>query len=188
MEDKLPTPDDLSGDCVYVTPQEIDWGAPDLDPWESYSPAECPTCGRTILSREGGADCPHCDEWVETDASGPMMSYFYPLPEASADDAMKLDGLPLCLVYFDRDESWALALTGGGMDLSWEICEAFIRLGYLPPRHFARDLPAMAGLTWTPRVAAIVAACQDTQRVVRMHAEGASERLESLERALQEGR
>jgi hypothetical protein len=30
------------------------------------------------------------------------------------------------------------------MDLSWEICEAFMRLGFLPPASFAR-VPAMAG-------------------------------------------
>jgi hypothetical protein len=76
---------------------------------------------------------------------GPMMNYYYELPvfnQIESEAAAKLDGLPLCLV--EVDDRYALALTGGGMDLSWEICEAFMRLGYLPPVSFC-DLPAMCG-------------------------------------------
>ena len=42
------------------------------------------------------------------------------------------------------DGSYYLALTGCGMDMTWEIVESYINLGYYPPAHFCR-LPCMAG-------------------------------------------
>jgi hypothetical protein len=101
----------------------------------------CPTCA--------GDGCGICDDtgrWsllddireaVEQSSEGPMMSYWYPfeLPGEPEACAAVLVGLPLCVVEVDGVAG--LALTGGGMDLSWEICEAFIRLGSLPPFHFA---------------------------------------------------
>ncbi len=80
------------------------------------------------------------------EAEGPMMNYWYPLPAVEDDPvaaALALDGLPLCVV--EVDGAWGVALTGGGMDLSWEIAEAYCRVGSLPPVHFA-DLPRMAGI------------------------------------------
>ena len=74
------------------------------------------------------------------------MSYYYPLCESELDverTARAIRHLPLCVVEWVKDGGYALALTGGGMDLSWEICEAFMRLGYLPPTRF--EPPAMAG-------------------------------------------
>lgn len=76
-------------------------------------------------------------------SEGPMMSYWYPCHVADDDSAITLIDLPLCVVYVDGVSG--LALTGGGQDHSWEIIEAFCRLGQMPPVHFARDLPAMAG-------------------------------------------
>ena len=60
--------------------------------------------------------------------------------------AKALVDLPLCIVYLIEEEAYFLALTGGGMDLTWQICEAYMRLGYLPPTHFSR-LPRYAGAT-----------------------------------------
>lgn len=87
-------------------------------------------------------------------AEGPMMNYRYPTGD-SADNiggygygcdaveaAYRLRDTPLCIVEYD--DEIALALTGGGMDLTWEIVDAFTLLGYLPPVHFC-DLPGMAG-------------------------------------------
>lgn len=84
-----------------------------------------------------------CDQ-----AEGPMMNSFYLLERGGFGGrdvditawARELDGLPLCAVELDGD--YGLALTGGGMDLSWEIAEAHLRLGYRVPTWV--DLPAMA--------------------------------------------
>ncbi len=77
---------------------------------------------------------------------GPMMNYRYEVDlnriGSMEDAAFALKDVPLCIVDMEGDHY--LALTGGGMDLSWEICEAYMRLGYLPPTHFAR-LPRYAG-------------------------------------------
>lgn len=84
---------------------------------------------------------------ADTYAEGPMMNYWYPigLREEEIEAACAIKDLPLCFVKVDDVDG--IALTGGGMDLSWQICEAYVRLGYLPPVHFT--LPRMAD-RWTP--------------------------------------
>lgn len=87
-------------------------------------------------------------------SEGPMMNYSYGLGGDRSDRvggygnttdaigaAYRIRDLPLCLV--EIEDEMHLALTGGGMDLSWEIVEAYTALGQLPPVHF--DLPAMSG-------------------------------------------
>lgn len=83
------------------------------------------------------------------DYESPVMSYRYPVHlerfNGSAADAVKaIDGLPLCLIEDIEEGEFYLALTGGGMDLSAEICRAYIALGQRPPVHFCR-VPRMAG-------------------------------------------
>jgi len=87
----------------------------------------------------------------ESETLFPMMNYFYELPQgADSRDAKTifLYGGCLTIVEFLEDGAetgqYALALTGGGMDLTAEIAEAFVLLGYYPPTHFCR-LPAMCG-------------------------------------------
>lgn len=102
---------------------------------------------------------------------GPMMSYDYPLPGARYTwaHAERIADLPLCIVYDnDADEdAYSLALTGGGMDLSWEICEAFMRLGFLPPVHFADGLPGMAGKGRSETDRWIIAGCRRSLEIAR---------------------
>lgn len=85
------------------------------------------------------------DEWKREGCDGPMMNYYCPIElrydmthEAAADILADT-----CLVLVEVHGETGLALSGGGMDLSWEICEAFMLLGSLPPAHFARRLPKM---------------------------------------------
>ncbi len=87
---------------------------------------------------------------------GPMMNYYYPVDLRDMDDAARRL-VDTCLVPVEVDGQTGLALTGGGMDLSWEIAAAFVTLGYLPPVHFA-DLPRMAGMGATTRNLTIAAA------------------------------
>lgn len=86
-------------------------------------------------------------------SEGPMMNYWYSLGDSrndysgariggwnhTADEigtAYKLRDVSLCLV--EVDGTFGLALTGGGMDLTWQIVEAHTLLGYLPPAKFCR--------------------------------------------------
>lgn len=88
-------------------------------------------------------------------STGPQMDYVYPLTDFGLRFGKSENGLwsaaaliadyPLCVVEIEELDVIGLALTGGGMDLSWEICGAYIALGFYPPVHFAGDLPRMAG-------------------------------------------
>lgn len=91
---------------------------------------------------------PECESFGDelTDfGEGPQMQYAYPLPDTRTyglREAEAIAGLPLCIVRFDGagfggEDTHELALTGGGMDLSSAVCEAFMRLGFLPPMIFA---------------------------------------------------
>lgn len=72
-----------------------------------------------------------------------MMNFIYPLGdrfEVPDDFRDKL----ICTTIVQIDDEHYLALTGGGMDMTWEICASFINLGYYPPAHFC-ELPQMCG-------------------------------------------
>jgi hypothetical protein len=82
---------------------------------------------------------------------GPMMNFFHPceLRGLSNEEAAEaIAHLPLCVVEFEDGER-GFALTGGGMDLSWEICDA--------EKH--------------PRTQLILAACQRTAEILEGWAE-----------------
>jgi endogenous inhibitor of DNA gyrase (YacG/DUF329 family) len=144
--------EDLSCDSVDTKPVDMDWSTRLDENMEGYRHAEamdCPKCGESLVMWGpcGYIECPECGTAVEEEdvaAEGPMMNYYYPVQIDDVEEAARLvEDWPVCVVEFDDGET-GLALTGGGMDLSWEICGAFIALGYLPPVHFCR-LPDLAG-------------------------------------------
>lgn len=106
----------------------------------------------------------------------PMMNYCYPLDCEPPDDWKRLVSNCTCV---EIDGSYYLALTGGGMDLSWEICESYMRLGYYPPAHFAR-LPSMAGRGTSKRDKWIIDGCRKTFEAMRARAESGLRDLDSL--------
>lgn len=167
----FPPVKNLHADSIDMEPISFDWSANTLEPyrhddskglpWSFWEAVECDKCGRVVILQNGSHDETHSDvePTIEVDgydepnecdgnvpySEGPQMNYWYPIehPDMDADDmARAISHLPLCVV--EVDGVMGLALTGGGQDLSWEICEAFIWIGQLPPIHFA-DLPRMAG-------------------------------------------
>ncbi len=172
----------LRTDAIAARPVDFDWSKGIGERWELVYPD--PEKWTDKYRREWwgehstgeGADD---DEAAELDAlrdliqenpSGyePMMSYYYPLPgfdgDASAAQAT-LDnaGVGACIVA-EVDGAAVLALAGGGMDLSWDICRAYIALGYYPPVHYAGKLPKMAGESDTATAAVCLEACRIRQR------------------------
>lgn len=123
-------------------------------------------------------------------SEGPMMNYWYPIEEDDREyssfdpieSARKLEHSNLCLVLVDG--KYGVALTGGGMDFSWEICDAFIRLGKCPPLHFL-DLPHMAD-TWRDMHERVYQGAQRTLEFTVNHANRIKERLDDY-RAKQTG-
>lgn len=162
--------ENLSCDAVDSVPLNVSWSerlGEDLEGWRAYSAEECEGCGEVIvISTIGGEEyCPECEH--EQYEDGPAMNYFYPVQINDVEKASKaVADWPVYVVEFEDGET-GLALAGGGMDLSWEICGAFIALGYLPPVHFCR-LPRMAGWeaeAWrVPIMRAAIEACQVAER------------------------
>jgi len=140
---------DLWASYIDAISQERDWSEGYPEEWEYLEAARCEECGKIVCNVLGEQEHRELDD--ETDclgyvnAEGPMMNYAYPirLNRVGTEEAQTaLIDLPLCIVQTEDAEY--MALTGGGMDLSWEICEGYMRLGYLPPVHFSR-LPELAG-------------------------------------------
>jgi hypothetical protein len=157
---------DLKYSMVDVTPISYDWTEGYPEKWDFTAACRCDKCGGVVIGRGDGKHNEidtesGCDGYVESN-EGPMMSYYYRLPEFSGDlteAATAIKGLPLVIITFEDSGEHALALSGGGMDLSWQICEAFMRLGYFPPSHFS-DLPQMCGRGHSAKDRWIIAACR----------------------------
>jgi hypothetical protein len=131
----------LNCDAIDEKPRNYDFSQGYAEKWECYEAATCEKCNKPVMvsgeQRHNEVEDTECDGYIV--GEGPMMNYYYPLPDFKMDvteAAKKIVHLPLCIVQFTDTEEYALALTGGGMDLSWEICSAYMELGYWPPTHF----------------------------------------------------
>lgn len=201
--------DRLNCDTVDGKPIDIDWGealGDDSEGWRAFEALDCDECGREVVVSNLGEeehryiepevvltitdeDGDEIEDTVDNDCmgtlcfEGPMMNYWYPVKIDDCEEAARaIAAYSLCVVEFE-DGQTGLALTGGGMDFSWEICGAFVALGYLPPLHFC-DLPDMSGMTWTESNERIVNACRQSAECASRWAEGKISRLENLEQKL----
>ncbi len=107
----------------------------------------------------------------------PVMNYYYRLPylkfsEMEAQEILHHSCLSLVIAVVDDEP--VMAFSGGGMDLSWEICEAYIQLGYFPPFHF--NLPDIAGCCNNT----VVDACTRSAEFVLSSAQRRIEQLQNL--------
>ena len=177
----LPAAKNLSAALIFKESVHFDFGEGYPEGWEFWDADECSECGKVLMSNGGEEqhcdidDKSECEGYVNGD--GPMMNYYYPLDgehtfnkydfdwgaycKDEQEAAKRLAYLPLCLVRIGAwdDDNWALALTGGGMNLAWQIAEAHIRLGFLPPLDICEGLPDFAGQGYTRRRKEILAAC-----------------------------
>lgn len=177
--------------ALDATPRHFDFSEGYGDVWEYCEAVRCSGCDTAMLGRRGEEQHREldpksaCAGYVGSD--GPMMNFLYALPDAPGDDVIvdALADLPLCVVTLPdaiEGEDTFLALTGGGMDMSWYIVDAYVRLGYLPPAYFS--LPSFAGMALTPKRELLLAACRATQRAICDGAASALRRLDDLERDL----
>lgn len=114
-----------------------------------------------VLQPEGAE--PGDENWQE-----PMMNYWWPLPDGTFGEshASLLAESPFscCIVYNSDTEEYGIALTGGGMDLSWDIAGAYVLLGFTPPASLR--LPSFAGLRLDTRHRIILSAMERSYRVL----------------------
>lgn len=129
------------------------------------------------------------DEWRELvrsvmyddqDSLSPMMNYYYPLPHlrlTPGEAQEKVMGTSCVVVLVDGEP--VLALAGGGMDLSPDICRAYVNLGYYPPMHFAEGLPRL-GTAYREITPELLDACLEGARIALGWAQSTVERLEKF--------
>ena len=133
--------------------QHRDWSEGWPEEWDYVAASRCMECGEVVFGVQVGDDLIHRDVdrrsacgGVVEGAPGPAMNYLWPLATGCTGSAQEaaaaIVDMPLCVVTDGNGEVEGLALTGGGMDLSWSIAEAYMWLGYLPP--LVIELPRMA--------------------------------------------
>jgi hypothetical protein len=195
MSDISNTIANLRNCTVDAAHRRVDWRellGEDMEGWEAFEVVECHECeAEFVMSSNMGHDehryiqpeDEHGDE-VECMAMidhevGPQMNFFYPCPDLDPEEAANaIAHLPLCVVVMEDGET-GFALTGGGMDLSWEICAAYIACGFAPPVEYC-DLPNMAGRGRHKDSALILAACVRSCEIAEGWAKRKRERLAEL--------
>lgn len=128
----------------------------------------------------------------------PMMNYFYPLteygsfpsdkPEQAAYHLWKKAGavtLVRLLGDYPGRSEYGLALTGGGMDLTWDIAEGYMLMGYLPPFHYTR-LPNFAGQGNSTQNKWILAGCRRSINVMEGWTEARRKDIQQIAASLRE--
>jgi hypothetical protein len=159
----------------------------DLWPRSAFSQAEPYDFSENIQDSEW--DFPF--ELTEKERDGgdfqPMMNYLYPLPDfedrkSNAKQLKKIIGeTSLTLIKRFDNEEYYLALTGGGMNMSWAICDGYIKLGYLPPLEYCDSLPEFAGEDYKSiRNQNVLFACQRTATIVKERGEYALKSLQAF--------
>lgn len=194
--DTTPDVSHLSAACTDATSRDFECTEGCGETWEYTEADECSACGAKLIARHGEErhreidESSACEGFVSGD--GPMFNYLYPLDECPSDDEIKdaLADLPLCVVtMLDEYNNYSsgpkayLGLTGGGMNMAWYICTAYVRLGYLPPLAYC-DLPKFAGMTLTDERRLVLAACKATAEIEARTAQGVGDRLTDLEAEL----
>lgn len=157
-----------------------------------------PVHARPVYGRWDEATCPRCRQDAVSyypdfdDSDYPEVMYnaawptFAPYPKRAFDeeDAALLNraNVSMCLVNLldeeDDDSGQILALTGCGMDFSWDIAASYCVLGMLPPATLS--LPEFAGMTLTKDVKFILAALEKSVQFELNAAKSSLQRVQEL--------
>lgn len=190
--------DELDTAAISAEPVPVDWQEVDEEV-EAIEAAECPECGivHVVTTPVINATCADIrpdladdddPDYIENECSGsitaegPMMGVFYPIRIDDPEETARAIGPgSVCVVSFEESGKTGLALTGGGMDLSWDICRAHILAGYLPPLRFC-DLPDLAGWEHHPSTEQVLRACERSAQCAADRAARVADRVREMER------
>lgn len=199
----MKTLEGLYCDAVSVKPQDFDFGEGFTERWDIIYPAvdswnkkKCyqylDNCGYDYDRNESLDDLREKvkDEMFSNEHFAPMMNYIYPLPDFRLDpgDAQERIEDTNCVIVLIAEDGKCpdvpyMALSGGGMDLSWDICEAYMLLGYLPPVHFC-NLPNFAGKKLDETSKWVVDGCKKSCELAELWAAQTSKNLDDLEKTM----
>jgi hypothetical protein len=148
----------LKSHTAFYLPTTYNFAHPPWD-WDNGEPS--PTSWSIALS---GISSKEKEKWK------PCTVNIYPVGYKSRGDVppgAELVELLDSTTLIEQDGSYYLALTASGRDMRWEICHSYIRLGFLPPAHFASKLAAGAGRGLDEQDKLILAGCRRSLVVVR---------------------
>jgi len=169
---------------INIEVREFDFSTGYPEQWDYLEVQKCDSCGGIYSNHDENCRNPDVDEDDEPKVceyggsndipEGPMMNFLWGFgdisPQFDESTARKIIDVNMCLVFIEDEDKTYLALTGGGMDLSWDIAEAYIKLGYLPPAKIS--LPNLAGTDPnSDNNKLIIAAMKESYRVQAMWAE-----------------
>jgi len=131
------------------------------------------------------------DGEIENEDFFPQMNYRYPVPDLDRKNhsnnkikkAVDEAGSLTLIEDLESNEKY-LALTGGGMDLSWDIVKGYINLGFTPPVHFCRDLPGMAGMKLSIENEGAILGCRRSLEAQSGWNKSGLKKLDDLEKTL----
>lgn len=173
---------DMSCDSVAAVPVDYDFGcsgAAITTPWSQVLPVYTTreealqwfkVSGYDLSGDEQEYSLDQLNEAIgercsDNDLCVPMMNYYYPVNLGDVPEKIQgrlhLYGGSCVLVMLD--ENPVLVLTGGGMDMTWDIVWAYVLCGNLPPTHFCR-LP-WQGEKMSLENRLIIEACKKSVRV-----------------------
>lgn len=143
--------------------------------------------GKWVACDSDHANAERCDGMLESN-SPPVWNTGWPIGgRVDQDDAaIKLERLPLVLVEDCESGDLFLVLSGGGMDLSWEIAAAHMALGFYPP--VCLELPEYAGHKLTKERRAVIDACIQSHEIARRWMVSGIRKLRDLKRKLGESK
>lgn len=144
---------DLWGDFVFSEAREYDFSEGYGDRWE--------------IAFE------RTEEEEDNEEFMPMMDYIYECKQTLSEEQMRKIAEKYAITFVriyegEDDYTVYMALTGAGMDFSWDIAGAYVMQGYLPPLQFCR-LPRFAGDKLTTEKAKILAACEESIRYAKRY-------------------
>lgn len=178
----------LSLALTDVEPRHFDFGEGYPERWDFIEAVKCDDCGNAIVNADDHKKkCPRYDrdDAREMYAEGPMMNTWWSLGEGpwnragfswgtvahdEVEGAKLLVDVPMCIVYDEQTDEWGLAMTGGGMDMTPWIVDAYVLLGFLPPATLR--LPRYAGIRWTRETQLRTKALRRSQEVRIQQAQG----------------
>lgn len=114
----------------------------------------------------------------------PMMNTLWPLPDSFEPQEQHKEDMDNMTIVALKEGSgypdYYLALTGGGMDMSWQIGRTYVNLGYLPPAAL-NDLPRMANIdTSKARNRKVIEALKKTHEINKNSSDHAINKLEEM--------